>query len=79
MNKWLRGSDSEAGRRRYLYLNQLLDAECALGEISNAHSSESAPAEGSRATGVKPPRESCKQPSRVRRGTKPEKESSNQR
>ena len=31
MNRWLRGSDNEAGWRRYLHLNQL-DAECALGE-----------------------------------------------
>lgn len=33
MNGWLRGSDNEAGWRRYLHLNQL-DAECALGEYA---------------------------------------------
>ena len=33
MNGWLRGSDHEAGWRRYLHLNQL-DAECTMGEYA---------------------------------------------
>ena len=35
MNGWLRGSDNEAGWRRYLHLNQL-DSQCALGEYAEA-------------------------------------------